>query len=55
MVYGLIHFIIMVVVATLIGFACILGIGFIVGTPAFWKPVAYVVIIVVWLIYRVVR
>lgn len=55
MVYGLIHFIIMVVVATIIAIAFALGVGFIVGTPAIWKWVAYVVIIMVWLIYRVVR
>lgn len=55
MAYGLIHFIIMVAVATLIGFALVLGVGFIVGTPDIWKLVAYVVIIAVWLIYRVVR
>lgn len=55
MVYGLIRFIIMVAVGTLIAIAFALGVGFIVGTPVIWKWVVGVLIIVFGVIDRVVR
>lgn len=55
MVYGLIRFIIMVTVGTVIAITFALGVGFIVGTPVIWKWVVGVLIIVFGVIDRVVR
>lgn len=54
MYVGLIHFIIMVVIATLVLFAIMGLVAWIMATPATWPWVAAVVIGICWVIKRLI-